>query len=260
MISTALVQRPLTLDLTWRRYRIRLARHQDDILRCLRLRHAVFLQEMLGRSRPDLIERDDFDKHCDHLLITLANNDEIVGTCRIACSLWANRSYSSTEFHLGGFLTAPGIKIEIGRTCLAKAQRNNFALSALGRGIGTYARMVEARWLFGCSSVPMTNPLHIAALTQRLNAEGHSQRSFGAKPRNAYRDDDVVEALERGVSSVNDLEYDALIPPLLRTYLRANAAVSAEPAIDRAFGCYDYLTILDLHNHNHSFLGRFAPC
>jgi len=245
---------------TFRRFTVDLARTAEERHLCYRLRHEVFLDEMLGRPRSDGIESDDFDAQCEHLLVRLASTDEPVGTCRLACSLWANRSYTAGEFHLGGMPALPGVKVEVGRTCLRRTQRNNLALVALGHGVGAFAQAVGARWLFGCSSIPAAHPRRIAALAARFAADGMTRGSCGVQPRVLFRDVAITQALIDGVVPASDAEVDALVPPLLRIYLRAGAAVSAEPALDRDFGCYDFFTLLDLQHHNSAFLGRLAPC
>jgi putative hemolysin len=40
----------------------------------------------------------------------------------------------------------------------------------------------------------------------------------------------------------------SLIPPLLGFYLKAGAYICGEPALDKAFKCIDFFTILDMNN------------
>jgi len=259
-ISTSNTARLPGFAFTFSRFCVDLARTPEEKELCFAMRHEVFLDEMLGRSRADGRESDDFDASCEHLLVRLASTDEPVGTCRLACSLWAGRSYTAGEFILGGFPALPGVKVEVGRTCLRRSHRNNLALVALGHGVGAFARAVGARWLFGCSSLPAAHPRRIAALAARFAADGRTKKSCGVIPRTLFRDVAVTQALVDRIAPADDAEVEALLPPLLRIYVLAGAAVSAEPALDRDFGCYDFFTLLDLQNHNSLFLGRFAPC
>jgi putative hemolysin len=259
MSSTLAHTRLSNLAFTWRRFTIDIARNADERRLCFAMRHEVFLDELLARPNGDGLESDGFDTACDHLLIRDAISGDPVGTSRLACSLWAGRSYSGGEFELGGLPALPGVKVEVGRTCLRRTYRNNLSVVALGHGIGAYARAVGARWLFGCSSIPLAAPKRIAALAARFAADGLTKGSCGVTPRTAWRDVEVSEALRSGVAVASDADYEAMVPPLLRIYLRAGSAVSAEPAIDRDFGCYDFFTLLDLRAHNSTFLQRFGP-
>ena len=46
---------------------------------------------------------------------------------------------------------------------------------------------------------------------------------------------------------------EELIPPLLKSYLKAGSKVCGEPALDRKFRCVDFLTILDVKLLSNSF-------
>lgn len=243
----------------WRHYHIDVARTEADRQAAFRLRHQVFLDELVGRPRADGIDQDTFDAACDHLLLRHAASGELVGTCRLAASLRATPSYAAGEFALDGLADLPGIKVEVGRTCLAAPSRNTLTLVALGQGIGAYARAVGARWLFGCSSIPPAEPQRVAALAARFIAQGMTEACAGIQPLPAYRDPQLTAALTAGIEPASDHEFASRVPALLRIYLRADAAVAVEPAFDRDFGCYDFFTLLDLQAHDSVFLSRFGP-
>ncbi len=256
--------RPRALELPcfpfeWRNFRIDLARTESDLQAVFRLRHQVFLAELVGRPRADRLDQDAFDAVCDHLVLRHASSGELVGTCRLAASQLATPSYAAGEFAIDGLADLPEIKVEVGRTCLTATSRNTLTLVALGQGIGAYARAVGARWLFGCSSIPPAEPHRVAALAARFAAEGMTAACAGIRPLPEYRDLQLAAALAAGVEPASDSDFSALVPPLLRIYLRAGAAVSAEPAFDRDFGCYDFFTLLDLRAHDSVFLSRFGP-
>lgn len=239
-----------------RRFHVRMAGDARDRATCYRLRHEVFLEEMLGRRHPSGLERDVHDDGFDHLLITDIASGEPVGTCRLRVLPAGQRScYSAAEFDLGDFPDTDGIKVEMGRTCLRRAYRNNLGLVALGRGVGAYAAGARATWLFGCTSVGTTDLRLVAALTAAFLAQGASIGSFGARPLDRHRMPGLAEAIAAGPDLA---DADGLVPPLLRTYLKAGARISAEPALDRDFGCVDYLTFLDLRSHGSGFLAYTA--
>jgi len=252
---------PIRFSVTWRRFHISIADTPAERELAFRIRHDVFLDELLHRPRADGIERDAFDDLCDHVLVRDLATGEAIGTARLNCSTNNERFYSANEFTIDGLLALPEIKVEIGRTCLRRTFRNNMALGALGRGISSYAAATGATWLFGCTSV-MTNDLALtAALCARFRAIGAHHHSYGTMPLASF----AMPGLESAIASLDPLaiertDLNELLPPLLRVYLKAGAAVSAAPALDRDFGCVDFFTVLDLRHHNSSFLGRLAPC
>jgi putative hemolysin len=260
-MSLALRAAPIRFTTDWRRFRIAIAATPGERDLALRLRHDVFLDELLRAPRADGVERDEFDDRCDHVLVSDLASGETVGTARLACSLSTDRFYSAGEFAIDGLLALPEIKVEVGRTCLRRSHRNNLALGALGRGIGGYAARAGATWLFGCSSVMTTDLELVALLCARFRAAGDHRRSLGATPRPGH----AMPGLEDAIAALDPLaieraDLDALLPPLLRVYRKAGAALSAAPALDREFACVDFLTLLDLRSHDSRFLGRLAPC
>jgi len=259
-----LVRQPPAIRFTfdWRRYRVSIA--SDEVARAsaYRLRHEVFCVELLGRTLPGGEERDAFDDQCDHVLVHDLASDELIGTCRVNRGGDHDRFYSAGEFDLSGLLAQDGVKLEVGRTCLRRDHRNNLGLLALGRGFGRYAGLAGATWFFGCASVAGDDVARAARLCAWFRANGVCAGSFGALPHR----DHVLAGLEAAVAAlhagvVDAASVDEALPPLLRAYLRAGAALSAAPAHDPDFACVDFLTVIDLRvAGDNAFLGRLAPC
>src|SRR4030067_3646859 len=78
------------------------ARSEAEVLEAQRLRYKVFAEEM-GASLPSAnegIDRDIFDKYCEHLLVRESAENTVVGTYRILSPDQAERIggyYSQTE-------------------------------------------------------------------------------------------------------------------------------------------------------------------
>lgn len=258
--ATSSAARP-SIDVTWRRFRIRSALSEQDMETAQRLRHEVFHAELLGAESGG-VDQDDFDSTSDHMLISNAHNGELIGTCRFRCSRFTDTFYTAGEFTIAGFLQRPGTKVEMGRACIRQSYRNNLVIAALGQVIGAYARSVEARWFFGCSSVLTTDPTVVAGLTAWLKAQESTLTAEQAAPRS----DHALPGLDARLGDTPALADDQaheLIPPLLKGYLRAGALVSEQPAYDPDFRCVDYFTALDLSRSNSAFLGRYlapSPC
>ena len=67
------------------RYSLLVARDGDEVVAAQRLRHRVFAEEMgatLHTPVPGL-DIDDFDEHCDHLVVREDTTGEIVGCYRM---------------------------------------------------------------------------------------------------------------------------------------------------------------------------------
>ena len=253
---------PVRFTVDWRRYRITVAADEAARTQAYRLRHAVFQVELLGRSLPSGEDRDAFDDQCDHLLVHDGASGELVGTCRVNRGGERERFYSASEFELDGLLAQDGGRLEVGRTCLRRDHRNNLGLLALGRGFGRYASACRARWVFGCASVAGDDVAAAARMCAWFRASGVVVGSFGAHPRPDHRLaglEEAVPALPAG--AIDARAIDESLPPLLRAYLRAGAALSGAPAHDRDFACLDFLTVIDLQRSgDNAFFGRLAPC
>lgn len=245
---------------TWRRYTVATADSAADRDAAFRLRHDVFLAEMLGHPLPEGVDVDEVDAQCLHLLVRDGASGDLVGTCRLNRG-GAQGWYSAREFVIDALLAQPGVPLEIGRTCLRADHRNTLGLLALGRGVGRVAAILGARRLFGCASVAGDDVAAAARLCAAFRSAGLTAGSFGARPRATAR----LAGLEAAVASLAfppDLtEVDDEMPPLLRAYLRGGAAVSAAPAHDPAFRCVDFLTVIDRErSRDNAFFGRLAPC
>lgn len=201
-----------------------------------RLRHSVFYEER-GRRLASGLDRDEFDADADHLLI-LGPGARVIASYRLRSSTHARRFYSETEFDLARFLAAPGVKLELGRACVDPAFRDSAALGLLWKGLGRYAREAGVRYLFGCSTVWTPYPREALGVYRHLLE--YSSREWDIHPLPEYRHSWY------GLDEEPGEDFSALVPPLLRAYLRMGARLHSLPAYDRDFACTDLFTILDL--------------
>src|SRR5262245_40225179 len=84
---------------------IRLARTAAEVTAAQRLRYEVFAEEMGARlaSAALGLDRDDFDRHCDHLIVRAGA--DVVGTYRMLAPQGRRRAggwYCASEFDVGG--------------------------------------------------------------------------------------------------------------------------------------------------------------
>lgn len=218
-------------------YTLKTANDKEELLQAFKLRQRSFLEHQLDGEE---FEFDEYDSVCDHLIIKSNETQEIVGCYRILCSLHTSKFYSQEEFALDNFLKLPGVKLELGRACIDPSHRNGSVIDLLWRGISNYAQLSNAKYLFGCSSVKTVKLTVAYGIMKYLRDGGFYEECFNIKSVGEYRMD------FSGYGTENESEIKEMIPSLLRSYLMAGAKVHGMPAVDREFGCVDYLTILDL--------------
>jgi putative hemolysin len=107
----------------------------------------------------------------------------------------------------------------------------------LWKGIASYLAHNRLRYLFGCCSVPATDPGVGLKLHLQLAREGKLLDGFVARATRA------CSCAEGAVVSE-----EIALPPLFKVYLDMGARVCSEPAIDREFGVIDFLIVLDVEN------------
>ena len=222
-------------------YRARFARTHADVEAAQRLRFQVFnleLGEGLQASYSTGRDEDQYDDRCHHLLVEHAETKHVVGTYRLMTERMAGSAgfYSETEFHLE--VLPPWIReegVELGRACVASDHRSGRVIYLLWKGIAAYLAYNELRYLFGCCSVPATDPGVGLKLQLQLARQGHLLDGFLARSTRACSCLDGSVARE-----------DIQLPALFKVYLDMGAKVCSEPAIDREFGVIDFLIVLDV--------------
>jgi putative hemolysin len=139
----------------------------------------------MARRRRDF---DRFDGDCDHLLVldhTRGTGAEaIVGTYRLIRRETAARLggfYSADEYDIAPLLRIPGEILELGRSCVDTAYRQRPAMQLLWSGIAAYVFHYAIVLMFGCASLPGTDPDAVAmplvpASRSRAGCAAHCQR------------------------------------------------------------------------------------
>ena len=230
----------------------------QDLDPVLRLRYRVFnleLQEGLLRSHLSGKDEDGFDRYCDHLVIYEKATGEPVGTYRLQTLEMAQANigfYSATEFDFSRFPDRyRKAGVEIGRACVEKSHRNVKVLFLLWKGLMKYLEMKGKRFLFGCTSLTEQDPREGWRAFDYLSTHGymHPEIFLGACPDYSCGDYPEAPLPLR----------NATIPRLLKVYLNLGARICSEPALDRAFGTIDFLTLLamdDLDEKTFDFFSR----
>lgn len=105
----------------------------------------------------DGIDRDRFDRHCRHLIVTEKERGRIVGTYRVlsgAGAAAAGGFYSEEEFEVHGLRQLRGEVCEVGRSCVDPEFRSGAVVALLWSGLGALRRRPGTRGAAGCTAAP----------------------------------------------------------------------------------------------------------
>jgi len=118
----------------------------------------------------------------------------------------------------------------------------------------------ESAVLFGCSSIKVTEA-NKAALVYKYFVETKAiADDISANPKRKYSMPDFdlwYSFYQNGLTDEQKMEAEALIPPLLKSYLKHGAKIVGVPALDSDFGCIDFLTVLKKAEMTNSLARRF---
>lgn len=237
-------------------YRGYFARTRDELQAIQRLRFEVFnleLGEGLESSFATGLDQDQYDDGCHHLLVSLRETGEVVGTYRMQTLEMAEAHhglYTAGEFDLSVLPREVLVdSVETGRACVAREHRNGRVLTLLWKGLAAYMLWNRRRYMFGCCSLTSQDP-HVARQTYeflRAGAYLHPTLSVPPHPHYACYPPDFVP----------DPNVSVKLPALFAGYLKLGAKITGEPALDRDFKTIDFLTLVDLHTLDASTVRTF---
>lgn len=228
-----------------------LAHSTTEIEEAQRLRFRVFAEEMGARLpfSDGGLDRDLYDRHCDHLLVRDSDTQKVVGTYRILPperALEVGSYYSETEFDLSRLDHLRNRMVEVGRSCVHPDYRDGGTITQLWGGLADYMVRNRHEYLIGCASIGMGDGGHYAASVFRRVYDRY------AAPVE-YR---VFPHCPLPLASLNQsLEVD--VPPLIKGYLRLGAYIGGEPAWDPDFNTADLFILLPLSRMNPRYARHF---
>jgi putative hemolysin len=250
---------------------VRIAESEHEIEAAQRLRYRVFYEEMSAIPTPAMREQqrdfDRYDEFCDHMLVIdrevrdARGEPAVVGTYRLLRGEVAARHggyYTSSEYDLAPMLkaNAPGTRyLELGRSCVLKSYRAKaITKQLLWRGIVVYLDRYSIDVMFGCGSLPGTDPdalklqlsylhhFHSAPEDQRVSA---LPALYVSMNRMAKEDIDPREALRK-------------LPPLVKGYVRAGSYIGDGAVIDKQFGTTDVLIYFPVAHIDQRWRSKFG--
>jgi putative hemolysin len=225
---------------------LRLAESEAEVAAAQALRYRVFYEEMAATPTAEMAaarrDFDSFDAYCDHLLVIDRRRGSgaagVVGTYRLIRRAAAERRgqfYSVDEYDIGPILAHPGEVLELGRSCIGADYRSRSAMQLMWRGIADYVMHYDIALMFGCASLPGTDPkAHALPLSYlyhyHLAPETLRPRALPGR----YVEMNMLEkpAIDRRAAL-------ARLPPLIKGYLRLGGFVGEGAVVDPQFNTVD---------------------
>jgi putative hemolysin len=248
-LAEAKSHRPV--DVSGGNLRIRLAEDVAEIRAAQALRYRVFFESMAAKPTPEMAaaERDfdSFDDFCDHLLVFDEERgkgpDAVVGTYRVMRREGAARRgqfYTSDEYQIDRLDAYPGEILELGRSCVDPTYRSGATMQLLWRGIAEYVFFHDISIMFGCASLPGTDPQQLCmplAYLHHHHLAPPPLRTRAVPER--YVSMDLLPPDQVKVS-----EGRRALPPLIKGYLRLGGFVGDGAVVDPEFGTTDVCVVV----------------
>lgn len=225
---------------------VRLAETPSDIDAAQALRYRVFYEDLGAQPLPEMAAHrrdvDRFDAACDHLLVldhSLGSGaDGVVGTYRLIRRENAARLggfYSAGEYDISPVVKYPGGILELGRSCVDPAYRQRPTMQLLWSGIAAYVFHYGIGLMFGCASLPGTDP---DALALPLSYLHHYHLAPGAWRPKALPDR-YIDMCRLDRAAIDPVSSLGALPPLIKGYLRLGGFVGEGAVIDEQFNTTD---------------------
>ncbi|MDR3518656.1 MAG: GNAT family N-acetyltransferase [Azospirillaceae bacterium] len=238
-------------DLCMGNLEVRLAQNEAEVDAAQALRYQVFYSEMAARPTPELelLRRDidRFDPLCDHLLVIDHDRgtgpESVIGTYRLIQRPAAERAgsfYSSAEYDIGMLAGYPGEVLELGRSCVHADYRNRPTMQLLWRGIAAYIFQYDIALMFGCASLPGTDPQALALPLSYLYY--HHLAPPALRP--AALAGQYVDMRLLPPEQIDTRQALNELPPLIKGYLRLGGFVGDGAVIDHQFNTTDVCVIV----------------
>lgn len=233
------------------RYLARLAETEDDLRAAQRLRWLAFIaaRGTGGQDARDSAasrDADDYDTACSHVLIEDQRSGQLVGTFRFmlfADGSQIGSSYSARYYNLSRLQKFAGPMVEMGRFCVHPERSDPDILRIAWGAMTAYVDRHGVQLLFGCSSFIGTETQGYADAFALLKDRYLAPRRWlpRVKAPNVFR---FASALRRVTPDLRRAQ--AVMPPLLRSYLLMGGWVSDHAVVDDQLGTLHVFTGLEI--------------
>ena len=215
------------------------------------LRYRIFYDEMgaVPDERARLAQRDVdvFDEVADHLLVIDhargSGPRSIIGTYRLVqndAAARIGRFYTADEYDISTITGFPGRLLELGRSCIDRQYRGRAAMQLLWRGIAAYVFLHRIDVMFGCASLPGTDP---ARLEAELTFLYHNHLAPPALRLRAIPSR-YIEMRRLDPATFDHRRTQQSLPPLIKGYLRLGGFIGDGAVIDRQFNTTDVAVVV----------------
>ena len=244
-------RRPSPVDVRSNALHLRLAETEEEVAAAQALRYRVFYEEMSAKMTSVIAaakrDFDVFDDYCDHMVVfddaRGAGPEAIIGTYRVMrrdAAKRCGRFYTAGEFNIAHLLAFPGEVMELGRSCIKADHRNGATMQLLWRGIADYVMAHDVGLMFGCASLPGTEPAPLAAPLSYLYHHHLAPPVLRARALpERYVAMNVIP-----LGDISPRTALHMLPPLLKGYLRLGGFVGEGAVIDHDFGTTDVCVVV----------------
>jgi putative hemolysin len=230
---------------------VRLAESAADIDAALALRYRIFYEIMGAKPLPGMAEQrrdhDAYDAICDHLLVfdhsRGSGAEAVVGTYRLIRREAAARFgafYSAAEYDIARLIAYPGEILELGRSCVDAGYRARPVMQLLWGGISAYVSHYDIALMFGCASLPGTDPDALAKPLTYLYYHHLAPPALRARAL----PERFVDMRRRDPTLIDPARSLAALPPLIKGYLRLGGFVGDGAVIDEQFNTTDVCIVV----------------
>ncbi|MFC0385712.1 GNAT family N-acetyltransferase [Muricoccus vinaceus] len=230
---------------------VRIARDAAEVEAAQALRWRVFYEEMGARAdaatAASHLDADAYDPVADHLLVLDHERGEgaraVVGTYRLIRRAAAERVggfYSAGEYDLSPILAQPGGLLELGRSCVDERYRTRGTLQLLWQGIAAYVFEHRIALMFGCASLPGTDPDALAEPLTYLHALHLAPPELRPRALPGLR----VPMDRMDPAAIDARRVLARLPPLVKGYLRLGGFVGDGAVVDPQFNTTDVCVVV----------------
>jgi len=230
---------------------VRLAQSAADVDAALALRYRIFYEKMGARPLPGMEQQrrdyDGFDEICDHLLVLDHSRgtgpEAVVGTYRLIRRAAAERFgtfYSAAEYDIAPLIAYPGEILELGRSCVDAGYRARPVMQLLWSGIAAYVSHYDIALMFGCASLPGTDPAALAVPLSYLYYHHLAPPALRARAL----PERFVEMRRLGPAAIDPMRTLGALPPLIKGYLRLGGFVGDGAVIDEQFNTTDVCIVV----------------
>ena len=240
---------------------VRLAESIADIHAAQALRYRIFYETMGARPLPQMEQArrdiDGYDAICDHLLVLDhrrgSGAEAVVGTYRMIRREAAKRVgsfYSEAEYDIAPLIAYPGEILELGRSCVDAGYRNRPVMQMLWNGIAAYVFHYDIALMFGCASLPGTDPDALAGplsylYFHHLAPPALRARALPERYVDMRRLDPAMLDPLRMLGALPPLiKGFGALPPLIKGYLRVGGFVGDGAVIDEQFNTTDICIVV----------------